>query len=117
MFRNWAAPEALIVAIAAVAFSGTALATTADAKTGGEISAQCAACHGSNGVSVENSIPNLAGQHYQYLVEQMLAYKQGTRNNPIMNEMIKSLTDEQIDDIAAYYSSESVSVGSSSKHR
>jgi cytochrome c553 len=67
--------------------------------------AQCAACHGSNGLSVDTSIPNLAGQHYPYLVAQANAYKYRTRINPLMNALVRSLTQEQIEDISAYYAS------------
>jgi cytochrome c553 len=100
-----------MAACIAVAFSGTAMAAGPDAKVGEAISKQCAACHGNEGISVDNNIPNLAGQHYAYLLEQMTAYKQKTRDNPIMNEMIGPLTQEQIEDIAAYYASVSISVG------
>jgi cytochrome c553 len=62
-------------------------------------------------MSVDNNIPNLAGQHYTYLLEQMNAYKQKTRDNPIMNEMIGPLNQTQITDIAAYFSSIPVRVG------
>lgn len=89
----------------AMAFAGTALAAGPDAAKGEAISKQCAACHGNDGMSVDNNIPNLAGQHFVYLQEQMNAYKARTRNNPIMNQMISSLSQEQIDDIAAFYAS------------
>jgi cytochrome c553 len=95
-----------LLAIAAiVAFAGTALGASPDKRTGEAISKQCAACHGNDGMSVDNNIPNLAGQHFVYLQEQMNAYKKRTRINPIMNQMISSLSQEQIDDIAAFYAS------------
>jgi cytochrome c553 len=101
-----------ILTIGAIfAFAGTAWAAGPDAKVGGEISKQCAACHGNDGMSVDNNIPNLAGQHYTYLLEQMNAYKQKTRDNPIMNEMIGPLNQTQITDIAAYFSNIPVRVG------
>ena len=85
--------------------AGAALAAGPNAETGAQISAQCAACHGSDGMSVDTSIPNLAGQHYQYLTTQIQAFKQRTRNSPLMNELTRSLSQEQIDDLAAFYAS------------
>ena len=99
------------------ALTATAWAAGPDAKKGGEISKQCAACHGNDGVSIDNNIPNLAGQHYPYLLEQMLAYKQKTRNNPIMNEMIGPLSQQQIEDIAAYYANVPFRVGAAARSK
>jgi cytochrome c553 len=101
----------LITIAAIVAFAGTALGAAPDPKKGGAISKQCGACHGNDGISVDNNIPNLAGQHFLYLQEQMNAYKKRTRDNPIMNQMISSLSQEQIDDIAAFYASVSIRTG------
>ena len=98
----------LITIAAIVAFAGTALGASPDSRMGEAISKQCGACHGNDGMSVDNNIPNLAGQHFVYLQEQMNAYKKRTRINPIMNQMISSLSQEQIDDIAAFYASVSI---------
>lgn len=87
-----------------------AMAAPPDAKAGAHISMQCAACHGSDGISVDTSIPNLAGQHYVYLVQQLDAFKRGSRNGPLMNEMARTLTEEQIQDISAYYSNVPIEV-------
>jgi cytochrome c553 len=85
--------------------SAVASATAPNAEVGKAISAQCQACHGNNGVSLDSSIPNLAGQHYVYLVEQMDAFKTKARVSGLMNEFATSLTEEQIEDICAYYAS------------
>ena len=105
----------LITIAAIVAFAGTALGASPDSKTGEAISKQCGACHGNDGMSVDNNIPNLAGQHFVYLQEQMNAYKKRTRINPIMNQMISSLSQEQIDDIAAFYASVPIRTEAASK--
>jgi cytochrome c553 len=97
--------------------TGTAWAAGPDSQRGGAISKQCAACHGNDGVSIDNNIPNLAGQHYSYLLEQMIAYKQKSRNNPIMNEMIGPLSQQQIEDIAAYYASVPFHVGAAARSK
>jgi len=49
--------------------------------------------------------PNLAGQKEQYLAKQIKAFRDGTRQDPMMAPMVKSLSDQDIDNLAAYYSS------------
>lgn len=65
----------------------------------------CVACHGVAGISSNEIWPNLAGQKAGYLVKQLKAYRDGTRSNPVMSSMAKTLSDPDIDDLAAYYSS------------
>lgn len=67
--------------------------------------ATCAACHGTQGISVAPIYPNLAGQKEQYLITQLNAFKSGQRVNPIMNPMAKTLSGIDIANIAAYLSS------------
>jgi len=95
-----------------------AAAPQPDAAAGSHISITCAACHGSDGISVDTSIPNLAGQHYVYLVQQITAFRDRSRISPLMNELARPLTDRQIEDIAAYYASVPIAVGkpSNAKH-
>ncbi len=64
----------------------------------------CAACHGANGISVNDNWPNLAGQKENYIVEQLKAFQDGTRANPIMSGIAKMLTQQDIHDLAAYFS-------------
>ena len=61
------------------------------------------ACHGANGISPNPIWPNLAGQKDQYLIKQMKAFRDGTRNDPVMAPMAKMLTDDDIANLAAYY--------------
>ena len=107
----------LLTAIAAIGImsAGAGFAADPRAEKGAQISAQCAVCHGSDGMSVDTSIPNLAGQHYSYLVEQTNAFKQKTRINPIMNQMVETLSQEQIEDIAAFYASVPIQVKAAAK--
>ncbi len=67
--------------------------------------AVCSACHGLNGVSVSDTIPNLAGQKAAYLQAQLRALKDGTRKNAIMNAIATQLAPEDIANVAAYFSS------------
>ena len=80
-------------------------AGAADAEAGKAKSATCVACHGPDGISVNALWPSLAGQHAAYLAKQMKAFRDGVRNDPLMTPMVKNLSDEDIDDLAAYYAS------------
>lgn len=76
-----------------------------DIAKGKAKSAVCAACHGPAGISISPIWPNLAGQKEQYLIKQLKAFKDGTRKEPTMAPMIAPLTEEDINNLAAYYSS------------
>lgn len=66
----------------------------------------CAACHGPDGRSVDPSYPNLAGQHESYLVKALADYRAGRRVNAIMAPMASNLSDQDIEDLAAWYASQ-----------
>ena len=76
-----------------------------DAAAGKAKSSTCAACHGPNGISTTPIWPNLAGQKDQYLVKQLKAFRDGTRQDPAMSPMAKPLSDQDIEDLAAFFSS------------
>jgi cytochrome c553 len=78
-----------------------------DAAKGKEKSAPCAACHGATGISAAPVFPNLAGQKEEYLKAQMKAFKDGTRKNDMMAPMVAGLSDEDIDNLAAFFASQS----------
>ncbi len=65
----------------------------------------CAACHGANGISPNDIWPNLAGQKEGYLIKQIKAFRDEERIDPTMLPMVKPLSDKDIEDLAAYYSS------------
>lgn len=88
-----------------VFFLGAAPLVLADAVAGKEKSALCAGCHGSDGISLVDEIPNLAGQKEVYLVKVLGDYRSGTRKNPIMSSIAQGLSDDDIRDLAAYFSS------------
>jgi cytochrome c553 len=93
----------LVIAGMLLAASGSVLA--GDAALGKAKAATCAGCHGPAGISSNTMWPNLAGQKEGYLVKQMKAFRDGTRNDPLMAPMVKPLTDSDIDNLAAYFSS------------
>jgi cytochrome c553 len=93
----------VIIAGVLLGMSGTALA--GDAEAGKAKAASCAGCHGAEGISSNPMWPNLAGQKEGYLVKQMKAFRDGTRADPMMTPMSKPLSDADIDNLAAYFSS------------
>ena len=66
----------------------------------------CVACHGNDGVGIMPEYPNLAGQHADYIEHSLKAYQAGQRKNPVMGGMAAALTDKDISELAAYYSSQ-----------
>lgn len=81
----------------------TSMAQAADPEAGkAQYSATCVACHGPSGISIAPIYPNVAGQKEPYLVEQLKAYRDGSRTNLIMAPMARDLTDTQIVNLAAY---------------
>ena len=66
----------------------------------------CAGCHGVDGKAIAPEYPNLGGQYESYLVKSLRDYRDGRRNNPIMSPMAANLTDQDIEDLAAWYASQ-----------
>jgi cytochrome c553 len=93
----------LIVTIITVLISSGAQAA-GDAAAGEAKSVVCAACHGANGISSIPANPNIAGQVPGYIAAQLKAFKSGERSNAIMTAQSASLSDEDMDDLDAYYS-------------
>lgn len=73
---------------------------------GKEKAAVCAACHGGNGISPTPNWPSLAGQHKDYLTVVIGQYKNGERNDPVMAGQVVSLSDDDIEDIVAFYAAQ-----------
>lgn len=76
----------------------------ADAAAGKSKAAVCGACHGANGVSATDMYPNIAGQNDAYIVKQLNDFKAGTRKDMMMSPMAVNLSDEDMADLAAYFS-------------
>ena len=93
-----------LLAAALVLGFGTASAS-GDAAAGKKKAAACEACHGADGNGAAPNYPALAGQYQDYLEQALHAYKDGKRTNAIMNGMASPLSDQDIDDLAAYFSS------------
>jgi cytochrome c553 len=99
-----AAHRTLLVALALGAASA-APAFAQDAAAGKSKAAACAVCHGPNGIAVAPDAANLAGQSAIYLTAQLKAFRSGERKHEVMNTMAKPLTDAEIANLAAWYSS------------
>tara|TARA_B000000609_G_C24067793_1_gene290340 strand:+ start:135 stop:788 length:654 start_codon:yes stop_codon:yes gene_type:complete len=87
---------------------------TGDASNGSSLVATCAACHGNDGNSVNTDWPSLAGQNQKYLYDQLVYFVNGERENALMTAVIpylKTLSSDELFDIAAFYAESSASVG------
>ena len=102
---------AITMTLVASLVLGTAQAA-GDPEAGKLKSAQCAACHGADGNSVNPEWPKLAGQHADYLVKQLSYFEKGERENATMKPMANVLDEQGREDVAAYYASQAVKTGS-----
>ena len=82
-----------------------------DAKRGEDLSANCMPCHGVAGNSVNPEWPKLAGQHADYLYKQLQDFKQGHRIDALMSASVAALSEQDMADLARYYSEQSGTVG------
>lgn len=78
-----------------------------DQEAGRDKSRICAGCHGPEGTGTMPRYPNLAGQHQPYLEKAITAYRDGGRQDPEMSPMAASLSDQDIRDLATFYSNQS----------
>ncbi len=74
-----------------------------DAAAGEARAITCAACHGTEGNSVNPLWPNIAGQHATYTVETLRAFREGDRQDPVMTGQAMLLSEEDIDNLAVYF--------------
>jgi len=102
--------------LAAVLFAGTAACAaesadvikqpnaSGDPIAGKSESSLCQGCHGAEGISFVDLIPNLAGQYAPYTAKQLRDFQSGARTHQIMSAISKSISDTELADIAAYFS-------------
>lgn len=109
----------LVAALSVVAVLGwSAPALAAGSKEAGQAkAATCSACHGMDGNSVNPEWPTIAGQHETYILTQLEAFKAGSRQNPLMSPMAMILSDEDMADLAAYFSSQAARGGETEPSR
>lgn len=78
----------------------------ADAAAGrARAAVACAVCHGAQGLSLQPHVPHLAGQPEIYLVEQLRNYRSGRRQHEVMSVIARTLSDQDIEDLAQWYAS------------
>lgn len=101
----------LFVLMAAAVVANPTLAA-GDAEAGEAKAAPCAACHGpAGGKPIAGSYPKLAGQGEGYLVKQLKDYKSGARENAIMAGQVANLSEQDMADLAAYFSAQEPTTG------
>ena len=84
------------------------VAPAADAEAGRQKAQACAACHGPGGNSLIPATPSLSGQPIQFIVTQLIMFREGNRKDPQMSPMAKNLTNADVNDLSAYYAAQPV---------
>lgn len=90
--------------VLAVAVPVAPVSAEANPEQGKAKSIQCVTCHGAEGETTNPTFPNLAGQNASYLSIQLQHFKSGERYHPIMSPIAEALSEQDIADLAAYYS-------------
>lgn len=93
-----------MVAVAATALMTSTAFAAGNADAGKSKTGMCSACHGAAGISAIPTYPNLAGQKAAYIVKQLKDFKSGARKDATMPAMVAGLSEQDMADIAAYYS-------------
>jgi len=93
----------VLIAFALIALAAPAQA--ADAAAGKALAGKCKTCHGVDGIAKIPIAPHIAGESTVYLETQLKAFRSGKREHEIMSVVAKDLTDEEIANLAAWYSS------------
>ena len=101
-------PTIFALAVSFVSLTAQAQDITGNAQAGGKINAMCIGCHGIKGYQASfpevYKVPMISGQNAKYIESALHAYKKGDRKHPTMRGIAESLTDQNIADLAAYYS-------------
>jgi cytochrome c553 len=96
---------AALTLVAVFGWTGTVHAA-GTVEAGQAKSATCMGCHGMDGNSVNPEWPALAGQHSSYIIKQLKHFKAGERQNELMAPMAMILSDQDVEDLAAYFSAQ-----------
>jgi cytochrome c553 len=103
-------PHHCAAALAAAAAVLTAPVHAQDVKAGQRKAIACQTCHGMDGLSRLPDAPNIAGHPAPYIERALRAFRSGERRNEMMSVAVKTLSDQDIRDLAAYYSAIKVEV-------
>ncbi len=100
-----------LIALGGVILAGSSFADVAgDRAAGRQLAGQCRTCHGLDGYAQIPIAPHIGGEPEGYIAAQLRAFRDGTREHEMMSIVARMLTDQQIADLAAWYSGHSVSV-------
>lgn len=101
-------PSIVLLSVLCCAHASAASPAEGSVEEGQAKSATCVACHGANGNSPNPEWPNIAGQHEQYIFKQLQAFKAGERQNPLMTPIAQTLSEDDMADLAVFYSQQTV---------
>lgn len=109
MNRAWALAAVLAALLTILAPAGA----LAQEKPPAQVAQVCAACHGADGNSIAPANPKIAGQFAGYLEKQLRDFKAASGKEPrrksaVMNGMVATLSDTDVQAIASYYASQSL---------
>jgi cytochrome c553 len=90
--------------------SATGVSAAGDVQAGRGRAMMCQACHGLDGIATVPDAPNLAGQTEPYIATQLKAFKSGARKSEAMAMVASTLSDKDIDDVAAYFAAIEIKV-------
>ncbi|MGA7995840.1 MAG: cytochrome c [Bradyrhizobium sp.] len=110
-FSRAAVPVVQLLVSVCLLVAAPSVSHAGDVKAGRAKAMMCQACHGLDGLSKTPDAPNIAGQIEPYLVTQLQAFKSGLRKNDAMSVVAPSLSDKDIEDLAAYFAAIEISVG------
>jgi cytochrome c553 len=79
--------------------------------TGKNKSELCQGCHGANGISVDDMIPNLAGQYARYITKELRDFQSGARTHQIMSALALTINDTELIDISAFFANQEMMRG------
>ncbi len=100
--------QSLVIGLAGVCLGGAALAEElpqGDLEDGRKVAGMCRTCHGLDGFARIPIAPHIGGEPASYLAEQLVAFRDGTREHEMMSVVARGLSDTQIADVAAWYAS------------
>jgi cytochrome c553 len=103
-------PAGRTLALAILVLLAGAPAEAGDAAAGRRKAVQCQTCHGLDGLSKLPEAPHLAGQPERYLVKSLDEYRTGARQNEMMSIVVKTLSEQDVADLAAFYAAIEISV-------
>ena len=96
--------------LATLAILASPATAAGDLEAGRKKMRMCQVCHGQDGIGTNPTVPNLAGESAVYLIKQLKAFRDGERKHSQMSIIAKGLSDEDIDNVATYYSKIEVTV-------